>query len=509
MNTTPIDLVIARYQENLDWLSEIPDGVRVTVYDKGANERSGEEELPERIDRYVRRRNVGREADTFLYHIFKEREHADPEGFTVFCQGDPFEHSPDLLKLIEHRDEWAEIQPLTIRWKVKEDIPPAWLIKEGTGEHVAGIPIRTELFSLHTWMAYHYQDSNILHFAHSYRSGHGLPNGANIAEHFLRSVGWEELAAEAEEADFGQFAYGAIFAVRNERLQRIPEDVLKRMLIVSQSHMIYAWFFERLWLHLFGLPFHGTVVRHEMPTSRNEKTARKMISGEKGMASPDNEVFAKTIGRILRYIDKPADRMMVDQGRLMNLQSLLRVALLTGVEGEVVELGCHDGGSSLLIRMTLDAMQSSKKFHVYDSFEGLPELVEGDQGSVQEAKKGYLKVARAELENNFKVHQLELPVVHEGWFADTLPSKLPRQIAFAHLDGDVYSSIKESLEHVYPRMERGGIIVIDDYDPSESASFPGCAKASDEFFADKTEEVMPFSFKEYYPYSCQGIVVKV
>ena len=76
------------------------------------------------------------------------------------------------------------------------------------------------------------------------------------------SAGWRELAEQAESADFGQFAYGAIFAVRNELLQRIPEDVLHRLQLMTRSHPLYPWIFERLWLHFFGLPFHPALKRH-------------------------------------------------------------------------------------------------------------------------------------------------------------------------------------------------------------------------------------------------------
>jgi O-methyltransferase len=50
---------------------------------------------------------------------------------------------------------------------------------------------------------------------------------------------------------------------------------------------------------------------------------------------------------------------------------------------------------------------------------------------------------------------------------ETLPSGLPDQICFAHLDGDLYASILTSLMYVYPRLSKGAICLIDDYvDPA-------------------------------------------
>lgn len=86
-----------------------------------------------------------------------------------------------------------------------------------------------------------------------------------------------------------------------------------------------------------------------------------------------------------------------------------------------------------------------------------------------------------------------MPKIHEGWFADILPTQLPDKISFAHLDGDFYSSILESLIYVYPRLSKGAVVVIDDYcDPKQLDAnniLPGVKKACDEFFKDKKEKV--------------------
>lgn len=63
--------------------------------------------------------------------------------------------------------------------------------------------------------------------------------------------------------------------------------------------------------------------------------------------------------------------------------------------------------------------------------------------------------------------------------------------------GDLYASIKDSLELVYPRLAKGAIVVVDDYsDPSRLQRhdlFPGAFDACAEFFADKPEtmQILP------------------
>jgi O-methyltransferase len=104
-----------------------------------------------------------------------------------------------------------------------------------------------------------------------------------------------------------------------------------------------------------------------------------------------------------------------------------------------------------------------------------------------------LKATKDILIENFKRYGLKLPEIHEGWFNETLPAGLPDQICFAHLDGDLYTSILTSLQYVYPRMPKGAICLIDDYaDPSIHKGWnalPGVKKACDEYLADKPERM--------------------
>ena len=56
-----------------------------------------------------------------------------------------------------------------------------------------------------------------------------------------------------------------------------------------------------------------------------------------------------------------------------------------------------------------------------------------------------------------------------------------------HVDGDLYSSYKDTLENLYDLVSIGGIIVFDDFlaDQDEKESFPGSRQAVKEFLGDK------------------------
>lgn len=82
-----------------------------------------------------------------------------------------------------------------------------------------------------------------------------LAESTNIAAHFLRYCEWPELAESASRFLVGRFAYGAQFAVRQERLSRIPRKSLELALQAANGHQVYGYILERLWLHICGEAF--------------------------------------------------------------------------------------------------------------------------------------------------------------------------------------------------------------------------------------------------------------
>ena len=79
------ELAVAHHNEDLAWLRRVPPEIRVTVYHKGHAEVPGEL-LP----------NIGREAHTYLHHLSENYD--DLADLTIFVQGHPFDHAPDLHK---------------------------------------------------------------------------------------------------------------------------------------------------------------------------------------------------------------------------------------------------------------------------------------------------------------------------------------------------------------------------------------------------------------------------
>src|SRR6185369_8845401 len=88
-------------------------------------------------------------------------------------------------------------------------------------------------------------------------------------------------------------------------------------------------------------------------------------------------------------------------------------------------------------------------------------------------------VSKKTLLQNFRAANLQPPTIHKGWFNQLTDKDLPDQIAFAFLDGDFYDSIMDSLKLVWPRMAKGGAVLIDDYGRE---ALPGAERAVRDFF---------------------------
>ena len=64
-----------------------------------------------------------------------------------------------------------------------------------------------------------------------------------------------------------------------------------------------------------------------------------------------------------------------------------------------------------------------------------------------------------------------------GPVEDTLPAHAPETLALLRLDTDWYVSTRHELEHLYPRLVVGGVLIVDDY-----GHYQGARKAVDEYF---------------------------
>lgn len=183
---------------------------------------------------------------------------------------------------------------------------------------------------------------------------------------------------------------------------------------------------------------------------------------------------------------------LVSPDRCWILLNFMQHAL--NLPGDFVELGVFRGGTALLAARVLAQRGDKRTLHLFDSFAGMPvtskgePYVSGDFGQTSEAS------VRKLVETTSVSLQM-----HVGFIPDTFRNLELPQLAFAHIDVDLYKSVLDCIEFVYPRLAPGGIIVFDDY------GFPGCVRAREA--VDLAFATLPE--KPIYLPTGQAVVIKL
>lgn len=166
-----------------------------------------------------------------------------------------------------------------------------------------------------------------------------------------------------------------------------------------------------------------------------------------------------------------------------------RELLAAGVPGDLVECGTAAGvHPAAMDKACIDAGET-RTIRLFDSFRGVPNGSEEDKewnehygdGSGTLAPTGVASCSRFAVEANLhKWGTWEADYrFHEGWFQQTVvdyAEENPGPIAFLRLDGDLYDSYRVCLEHLYPLVSSGGIVVVDDW------NLDGCREAVRDYF---------------------------
>jgi hypothetical protein len=173
------------------------------------------------------------------------------------------------------------------------------------------------------------------------------------------------------------------------------------------------------------------------------------------------------------------------------LETLLRE--IERIDGAIIECGTYRGAT--LLGMTHLTVVRGLQTRIYglDSFEGFPEPrpedAQPDGVLHPDVRRGSLGDVSYEglLRRIGLLGWSDRITVIKGFFDRTLSALGHEKFSVAHLDCDLYESYKVCLEFVYPRMLKGGVIVLDDYCLPANV-YPGADRAVNEFFADKREK---------------------
>lgn len=191
---------------------------------------------------------------------------------------------------------------------------------------------------------------------------------------------------------------------------------------------------------------------------------------------------------------------MIGLKRLNNIQFCIEEVIKNKVEGDFIETGVWRGGACIFAKALFEIYNENRKVWVADSFKGLPKpnitLYPEDEGDDLYSLE-QLRISKEQVMDNFKRFDLLDDNVRflEGWFKDTLPTAPIEKLAIVRLDGDMYESTMDGLNHLYHKLSLGGFIIIDDY-----GVIPACKKAVHDFRDQHgiTEEIKNIDDSGYF-----------
>ena len=169
---------------------------------------------------------------------------------------------------------------------------------------------------------------------------------------------------------------------------------------------------------------------------------------------------------------------LLDRARCYMLFQLARQ--VAGVPGSIAEVGVYKGGTARLLAKAFEA--AGRDVHLFDTFAGMPPA-DADKDLHKEGDFGDTSLAAVQslLSDCRNVR------FYPGWFPHSAQPIQSLAFCFVHVDVDIYQSVMDCCGFFYPRLQRGGIMVFDDYG---FLSCPGAKLAVDRFFSDKPE--VPF-----------------
>lgn len=171
------------------------------------------------------------------------------------------------------------------------------------------------------------------------------------------------------------------------------------------------------------------------------------------------------------------------------------------LDGAVVECGVFKGTSLVGFATFRHLFEPGKTRQIigFDTFGSFPETqFEADQDRrqrfIDEAGDQSISVAQMQQVLQHKGLDRNVELV-AGDILETVPAWCAAHpdcpIALINLDTDIYEPAQVILKHLWPRLQSGGLLLLDDY-----GVFPGETQAADEFFGPLGLEIEHITYRQ-------------
>ncbi|KUG27283.1 putative o-methyltransferase [hydrocarbon metagenome] len=183
---------------------------------------------------------------------------------------------------------------------------------------------------------------------------------------------------------------------------------------------------------------------------------------------------------------------MTSGERMVGLIRAVEYLARYGIPGSFVECGVWKGGSTMAAALALRLYEgTTRDMYLFDTFCGMTEPTDSDvaldgapaaeeyrRHQTPDGGNTWCQAGLEEVKANMRSTGYPEERLHfiKGPVEETLPQHAPERIALMRLDTDWYASTRHELEHLYPRLVSGGVLIIDDY-----GHWKGSKQAVDEY----------------------------
>jgi O-methyltransferase len=221
--------------------------------------------------------------------------------------------------------------------------------------------------------------------------------------------------------------------------------------------------------------------------ARLKRFILKRLKVDQNTAKIDSNLHSDFTAFDNDVINKTSNYTMTSPERIVSVIRAVDYIIENKIEGAIVECGVWKGGCIMAALLALQKTKTLRDVYLYDTFEGMTEPQDVDlsfSGSpakdIYQDKAGVWCYSSLD-EVRANINTLNYPKDNiqyiQGKVEDTIPNDdTPKDIALLRLDTDWYESTKHEMEQLFPRLVKGGVIIIDDY-----GHWKGCKKAVDEY----------------------------
>lgn len=196
---------------------------------------------------------------------------------------------------------------------------------------------------------------------------------------------------------------------------------------------------------------------------------------------------------------------------LMLTATIADEVVTKNIPGDMAECGVFAGSHPAVMALTLQKVKDdTRKVHLFDSFAGIPKGGVYDSPDItnlvgiadhptkpEPSGKSVCPIEYVqEMMARWRVDPSRL-VYHQGWFQDTMRPAFESLIypegpglSILRIDGDLYESVKTCLMYLYPCLNAGGFLILDDY------ALTGARTAIDEYLGSVYMEPPKFAYTE-------------